>query len=88
MRCANPASEPNSAYPAFGMTGRSRTVCYTSRSFLRGRLRGVMDDGSENEFGANDVILLPPGLDAWRVDGERCVVVEFSRGNDYCEQMP
>ena len=50
---------------------------------LEGRLHVRMDDGSEEEFGPNDVMMLPPGHDAWSVGGERCVFVEFSRGNDY-----
>jgi hypothetical protein len=55
---------------------------------LEGRLHVVMDDGSEDEFGANDVMLLPPGHDAWSVGGQRCVFVEFSRGNDYYDELP
>jgi hypothetical protein len=54
---------------------------------LEGRLHVVMDDGSEDEFGANDVMLLPPGHDAWSVGGRRCVFVEFSRGNDYYDEL-
>ena len=50
---------------------------------LQGRLHVLMDDGSEAEFVANDVMLLPPGHDAWTVGDEACVFVEFSRGNDY-----
>jgi hypothetical protein len=50
-----------------------------------GRLHVVMDDGSEDEFGPNDVMLLPPGHDAWSVGDQACVFVEFSRGNDYYE---
>jgi hypothetical protein len=50
---------------------------------LSGQLRVVMDDGSEEVFGANDVMLLPPGHDAWSVGDQACVFVEFSRGNDY-----
>jgi ethanolamine utilization protein EutQ (cupin superfamily) len=50
---------------------------------LQGRLHVRMDDGSEEEFGANDVMMLPPGHDAWSVGDEACVFVEFSRGNDY-----
>jgi hypothetical protein len=50
---------------------------------LEGRLHVRMDDGSEEEFGPDDVMMLPPGHDAWSVGGERCVFVEFSRGNDY-----
>jgi hypothetical protein len=50
---------------------------------LNGCLHVVMDDGSEDEFGPNQVMLLPPGHDAWTVGDEPCVFVEFSRGNDY-----
>lgn len=50
---------------------------------LSGTLRVVMDDGSQQDFSKNDVMLLPPGHDAWTVGEEPCVFVEFSRGNDY-----
>lgn len=50
---------------------------------LQGRLRVRMDDGSEAEFARDDVMMLPPGHDAWTVGDEPCVFVEFSRGNDY-----
>ena len=50
---------------------------------LGGTLRVVMDDGSTEDFARNDVMLLPPGHDAWSVGDEPCVFVEFSRGNDY-----
>jgi hypothetical protein len=48
-----------------------------------GTLHVVMDDGSEEEFSAGDVMLLPPGHDAWTVGEEPCTFVEFSRGNDF-----
>ena len=48
-----------------------------------GRLRVRMDDGSEEEFGPNDIMMLPPGHDAWTVGDEPCVFIEFSRGADY-----
>ena len=50
-----------------------------------GRLKVVMDDGSEEVFGPNDVMMLPPGHDAWTVGDVPCVFVEFSEGNDYYE---
>ena len=50
---------------------------------LSGQLHVRMDDGSEERFGSHDVMLLPPGHDAWSVGDEPCVFVEFSRGNDY-----
>jgi hypothetical protein len=50
---------------------------------LSGTLRVVMDDGSQQDFSKNDVMLLPPGHDAWSIGNGPCVFVEFSRGNDY-----
>lgn len=50
---------------------------------LDGTLRVVMDDGSQEDFSKNDVMLLPPGHDAWSVGDEPCTFVEFSRGADY-----
>ena len=50
---------------------------------VNGTLRVVMDDGSAEDLPKNDVMLLPPGHDAWSVGEEPCVFVEFSRGNDY-----
>jgi hypothetical protein len=52
---------------------------------LSGRLHVQMDDGTEERFGPDDVMLLPPGHDAWSEGTEPCVFVEFSRGNDYYE---
>lgn len=50
---------------------------------LEGTLHVELDDGSAEDYSAGDVMLLPPGHDAWTV-GERPVrFVEFSRGNDY-----
>lgn len=50
---------------------------------LSGTLAVVMDDGSEEYFSKNDVMMLPPGHDAWCVGDEPAVFVEFSRGGDY-----
>lgn len=50
---------------------------------LSGTLRVVMDDQTVEDFSAGEVMLLPPGHDAWTVGAEPCTFVEFSRGNDY-----
>jgi ethanolamine utilization protein EutQ (cupin superfamily) len=50
---------------------------------ISGALGVRMADGSEEIFSAGDVMLLPPGHDAWTVGEEACTFVEFSRGNDY-----
>jgi mannose-6-phosphate isomerase-like protein (cupin superfamily) len=52
---------------------------------LSGILQVVMDDGEEQEFSKDDVMMLPPGHDAWAMGDEACVFVEFSSGNDYYE---
>lgn len=42
-----------------------------------GRLAVRMDDGSQEEFGAGDVWIIPPGHDAWVLGEETFVVLEF-----------
>lgn len=50
---------------------------------LSGTLRVVSDDGTQEDFTAGDVMLLPPGHDAWSLGDQPARFVEFSRGNDY-----
>ncbi len=50
---------------------------------LAGTLVVEMTDGTIEDFSAGDVMLLPPGHDAWTSGSEACRFVEFSRGNDY-----
>jgi mannose-6-phosphate isomerase-like protein (cupin superfamily) len=45
---------------------------------LSGRMHVTMDDGSEGEAGAGDVLVIPPGHDAWTVGDEPCIVFDFS----------
>ena len=44
---------------------------------VSGRMKVVMDDGSEGELGPSDVCDIPPGHDAWTVGDEACVMVDF-----------
>ena len=46
-------------------------TCYC----LAGRMKVVMDDGEEMEYGPGDFAIMPPGHDAWIVGDEDCVVV-------------
>ena len=57
--------------------------CPPYPSIPSGALAVQMRDGSVQEFTTNDVMLLPPGHDAWTIGDEPFVFVEFSRGNDY-----
>jgi uncharacterized cupin superfamily protein len=54
--------------------------------FVSGRMKAVMDDGQELEFGPGDVMWLPPGHDAWVVGDEQCVIVDFGGYGDYAKQ--
>lgn len=44
---------------------------------LSGRMRVVMDDGTESEVGPGSVVLIDPGHDAWTVGDEACLLVDF-----------
>ncbi len=43
-----------------------------------GRLAVRMNDGSEEEFSAGDIWIIPPGHDAWVVGDESVVALEFT----------
>jgi mannose-6-phosphate isomerase-like protein (cupin superfamily) len=45
---------------------------------LSGRVKIVMEDGSEMEVGPGDVYVVPPGHDAWVVGDEPAVGIEVS----------
>jgi len=44
---------------------------------VSGRMKVVMDDGTELEVGPGEAMSLPPGHDAWIVGNEPCVFVDF-----------
>ena len=52
---------------------------------LSGVIKIVMDDGAQFECKAGDVSLLPVGHDAWVVDNEPVVVVDFQGMVDYAK---
>jgi hypothetical protein len=47
---------------------------------LQGRLGVLQRSGSEEEFSAGDLMMLPPEHEAWTVGDEDCVFIEFMRG--------
>ncbi len=53
--------------------------------YVSGRMRVVMDDGQEEEFGAGDFAVIPPGHDAWIVGDEPCVVIDWQGFADYAK---
>ena len=52
---------------------------------LSGRMAIKMDDGSETEIGAGDVVSIPPGHDAWIVGDEPYVGIDFQGGGSYAK---
>jgi oxalate decarboxylase/phosphoglucose isomerase-like protein (cupin superfamily) len=45
---------------------------------ISGRMKVVMDDGTEEEFGPGDVGIVPPGHNAWIVGDEKFVAIDFT----------
>lgn len=45
---------------------------------VSGRMRVLLDDGTETEFGPGDVAWIPPRHDAWVVGADRVVVIDIS----------
>jgi quercetin dioxygenase-like cupin family protein len=54
--------------------------------YVSGRMRVVMDDGQEAEFGPGDFAVIPPGHDAWVVGEEPCVVIDWQGFADYARR--
>ena len=52
---------------------------------VSGRMKVVMDNGTELEYGPGDAMSLPPGHDAWIVGNDQCVVVDFVGFKDYAK---
>ena len=49
-------------------------------------MKVVMDDGQEMEFGPGDVMVCPPGHDAWIVGDKPCVVLDWQGVADYAKR--
>ncbi|MET9215991.1 MULTISPECIES: cupin domain-containing protein [unclassified Nocardia] len=53
---------------------------------LSGRMVVVMDDGEQQEFGPGDLMVVPPGHDAWVVGDEACVMLDWQGVADYAKR--
>jgi len=53
---------------------------------IAGRMKIVMDDGQEMEFGPGDFMISPPGHDARTVGDEPCVVIDWQGVADYAKR--
>lgn len=52
---------------------------------LSGRMKVIMDDGSETEASSGDVVAIPPGHDAEVVGDEPCVFLDFGEFGEYAQ---
>jgi quercetin dioxygenase-like cupin family protein len=54
--------------------------------FLSGRMKVVMDDGEEMEYGPGDFATMAPGHDAWILGDEPCVFLDWQGFADYAKR--
>jgi EutQ-like cupin domain len=54
--------------------------------FVSGRLKVVMDDGTEEEFGAGDAAIIPPGHNSWVVGNEPVVAIDFTGLKEFAKR--
>lgn len=53
---------------------------------MSGRMTVVMDDGATEQFGPGDIMIAPPGHDAW-VDGdEPCIIIDWAGVANYAKR--
>jgi hypothetical protein len=50
---------------------------------ISGKMKIVMDNGTEKEVGPGDAMSVSPGHDAWIIGNEACVVIDFTAGEMY-----
>ncbi|HEX8086976.1 MAG TPA: cupin domain-containing protein [Solirubrobacteraceae bacterium] len=53
---------------------------------VSGRMKVVMDDGSEGELGPGEVVAIPPGHDAEVIGDEPCVLIDFGELSEYAKR--
>jgi quercetin dioxygenase-like cupin family protein len=53
--------------------------------FVSGRMKVVMDDGEEMEYGPGDFAAMAPGHDAWVLGDEQCIVIDWQGFADYAK---
>jgi quercetin dioxygenase-like cupin family protein len=53
--------------------------------FVSGRMKVVMNDGEEMEYGPGDFATMAPGHDAWVLGDEACVVIDWQGFADYAK---
>ena len=52
---------------------------------VSGRIKVVMDDGTEEECGPGDAAVIPPGHNAWVAGNEPVVAIDFTGLREYAK---
>ena len=52
---------------------------------VSGRMKVVMDDGTDTEYGPGDAMSISPGHDAWIVGDESCVAIDVTGAEHYAQ---
>jgi uncharacterized cupin superfamily protein len=50
---------------------------------ISGRIKVVMEDGADEEFGPGDAAVIPPGHNAWVIGNEAVVGIDFTGLKEY-----
>lgn len=53
---------------------------------ISGHLHSVMDDGTEADAVAGDVVLIPPGHDGWTVGDEPAILLQIVGAAEYAKK--
>ncbi len=53
---------------------------------ISGRMRVIMDNGATEDFGPGDLMICPPGYDAYILGDEACTVVDWTGFGDYAKR--
>ena len=63
--------------------------CHVSHTqyMISGRLKVVMDDGTEEEFGPWDTAVVPSGHNAWVIGNEPVGTIDFTGLADYAKKQ-
>ncbi|MGE3920179.1 MAG: cupin domain-containing protein [Gammaproteobacteria bacterium] len=68
------------------IAGRKSCECAHVSYVLSGRMHVQMDDGTSVDYGPNDIMIIPPGHDAWTIGDEACTVIDFAGMANYAKK--
>ena len=64
------------------LTGTESCLLPHVANVISGAIEILMDNGSKETFHKGDIMMLPPGHDAWTVGDEPCEFIQMSQGDN------